>query len=220
MSSVSGVSSPASAKSTAKSDSGLLTQNYDTFLTLLTTQLKNQSPLDPIDTKTFTQQLVQYSGVEQQIKTNQSLEEIKASLSASGATNLLGYVGKTITADGSKASLQNGSATWSFSLPRPSTAAISVKDQNGTVVYTESKDFAGGPQTYKWDGKTSAYTDAVDGTYTISIAAKDSDGLAVKANMSITGKVDGIDVLDGGSYLLIGNTRVPVSSVTSVKASG
>ena len=66
----------------ATSGSGLansrktIADNFDTFLQLLTTQLKNQNPLDPLDTNQFTAQLVQFSGVEQQLKTNEFLEAL------------------------------------------------------------------------------------------------------------------------------------------------
>src|SRR6187402_248688 len=82
-----------------------IAQNFDTFLQLLTTQLKNQNPLDPLDTNQFTQQLVQFTGVEQQLKTNEFLEAMMLANQNSGKSNAVGYIGKTITASGVKSEL-------------------------------------------------------------------------------------------------------------------
>src|ERR671912_163758 len=82
-------------------DSNSLTNNFQTFLTLLTAQLKNQNPLDPLDTNQFTQQLVQFAGVEQQLKSNDQLKALLELEKTAQSTNALIYVGNTVAVDGS-----------------------------------------------------------------------------------------------------------------------
>jgi flagellar basal-body rod modification protein FlgD len=89
-----------------------LSGNFSTFLTLLTTQLKNQDPTSPMDSNQFTQQLVEFSQVEQQINTNTNLQTLISQGTAQSAAYATGYLGKTVTvADGrrSQLELQSGS---------------------------------------------------------------------------------------------------------------
>src|SRR5674476_312370 len=111
---------PAAATSTTASgaaatsgvvDNTMIASNFTTFLTLLTTQLKNQNPLDPLDTNQFTQQLVQFAQVEQQMKSNDQLSTLISLDKSAQATTALAYVGATVVVDGSTAALANGSAT-------------------------------------------------------------------------------------------------------------
>src|ERR1700730_14122668 len=101
--------------------------NFNTFLQLLTTQLKNQNPLEPLDTNQFTQQLVQFAGVEQQINMNQQLTSLVALQKANQTTSAMGFLGATATVDGSATKLTNGQASWSFSVDKPSTGTVTIK---------------------------------------------------------------------------------------------
>src|ERR1041384_4500918 len=86
--------------STPAASKAVLAGNFDTFLQLLTTQLKNQNPLDPLDTNQFTQQLVQFAGVEQQLKTNDFLASLVQANANTTNSNAVNYIGKTVTASG------------------------------------------------------------------------------------------------------------------------
>src|SRR6478735_7639202 len=94
-------------------DKNTLAGNFQTFLTLLTTQLKNQNPLDPLDTNQFTQQLVQFAQVEQQLKQNEQLTTLVSLEKTASATQALGFVGRTVSVDGSTAAFDS-SATWNL----------------------------------------------------------------------------------------------------------
>src|SRR5438128_1410128 len=133
---VSGVGSTSSSSSTS-TDRTTLAGNFDTFLSLLTTQLKNQNPLDPLDTNQFTQQLVQFSSVEQQLKTNDFLSALVNANANSTNTNAVGYIGKTVTASGVRSDLTGGKAVWNFSLTDAANVNVTIKDADGNVVYTE-----------------------------------------------------------------------------------
>jgi flagellar basal-body rod modification protein FlgD len=217
---ISGITSaPGAGASTATGDAGKLSANYETFLTLLTTQLKNQSPLEPMDANQFTQQLVQFSSIEQQIKMNQNLEDMKSALAISNATSLVSYIGTTVTVDSSQTSLQGGSAKWNFSMPKAAAAKIEVRNASGEIVFAGEKALTAGTNEYVWNGRTAGGTVAPEGTYTISIDAKDTEGNAVKPVIEQTGKVEGLDFTSGQPYLKINGMSVSIWSIKSIKPS-
>src|SRR6201996_1325219 len=106
------------ANGTQSSGDGLgqLSSNFSTFLTLLTTQLKNQDPTSPMDSNQFTQQLVQFSQVEQQIDTNTNLKSLIAQGTSQAASYATSYLGKNVSVTNGNASLAAGSANWSYTL--------------------------------------------------------------------------------------------------------
>lgn len=190
--------------------------NFDQFLTLLTTQLRNQSPLDPLDTNQFTQQLVQFAGVEQQLKTNESLSALLSLDKVTAATNAVNFIGTTITADGATSGLANGKAEWHVNMPRAGTATVTIKNADGSVVKTATVTLSAGDQTYSWDGTTSTGTKAAEGSYTITIDAKDTSGAAMTAKTQITGVVDSVDFSGEVPILKVGSVNVPIVNLKSV----
>jgi flagellar basal-body rod modification protein FlgD len=216
--SVSGVSSGSNGPSLA-TDKNTIAGNFDTFLSLLTTQLKNQNPLDPLDTNQFTQQLVQFSSVEQQLKTNDFLQSLVQATQNSQNNAAVSYIGKTVTASGVSSYLRNGQASWSFNLPQPAAVTVVIKDANGNQVYSESGNLGAGNGQFNWDGTRTDGSTAPDGTYTISITAKASDGSYVDASTQTQGIVTGVDLSGSEPSLQIGSQTVKLSDVTSVRAS-
>src|SRR5579872_4398386 len=95
---------------------GQLSSNFSTFLTLLTTQLKNQDPTSPMDSNQFTQQLVEFSQVEQQINTNSNLNTLITQGQTQIGAYATSYLGKTVSVTNGNAALSNGSATWTYNL--------------------------------------------------------------------------------------------------------
>ncbi len=190
--------------------------NFDQFLTLLTTQLKNQSPLDPLDTNQFTAQLVQFAGVEQQLKTNETLSTLLSINMATTATNAVAYIGSTITADGATSPLKDGKAEWSINAAKGATATITIKDASGSVVRTMTQNLVAGDQKFVWDGKTSIGGDAPDGDYQITVDATDVNGQPVTAKTQIKGVVDGVDFEGLIPVLKIGAISVAIDKVKSV----
>src|SRR5919198_288688 len=126
-------STPANTAAAATSALGrdTISQNFTTFLQLLTTQLKNQNPLDPLDTNQFTQQLVQFAQVEQQMRANDQLSTLVALQKATQSSAALNFVGSKVVVDGATARLSGGQATWGFSAPRPATASLIIQDSRG-----------------------------------------------------------------------------------------
>ncbi|MGO4173246.1 flagellar hook assembly protein FlgD [Bosea sp. TAF32] len=193
-----------------------IANNFDQFLTLLTTQLKNQSPLDPLDTNQFTAQLVQFAGVEQQLKTNETLSSLLSLNAAGTATSAVGFIGAKITADGATTRLIDGKAEWKVNMPSAGTATVTIKDSKGNVVQTATKTLVAGDQTYSWDGTTSIGSKAPDGEYTITIDAKNVAGESITAKTQISGIVDGVDFTSSIPMLKIGSISVPIDKVKSV----
>src|ERR1700726_580307 len=168
MKTTSGVSTPvvsgttslpaSSSTSPAAAASALATQqiagNFQSFLTLLTTQLQNQNPLDPLDTNQFTQQLVEFAGVQQQLNTNDSLATLVSLQQTAQSTQALGFVGKTAVVNGSTAGLTNGSATWELSIPTNSTLNVTIASSTGQTVFSGSYPVtAGNNQPFVWNGQ-------------------------------------------------------------------
>ena len=206
-----------SATSGTSADAQTIAGNFTQFLTLLTTQLKNQNPLDPMDTNQFTQQLVQFAGVEQQLKTNDRLDSILTSSKASAVSQASSFVGQTVTSDGKTATLEDGKATWTLNPARAAkTALVTISDAKGNIVATKSKSLTAGPQGFTWDGRNSAGFTQADGLYSITIDALDATGAKVAVETQVTGKVDSVDLDGSEPVLVIGTSRVPISSVKAL----
>lgn len=195
-----------------------LASNFQSFLTLLTTQLKNQNPLEPLNTNEFTQQLVQFAGVEQQLKMNDTLSSLLTLNKTNAMTNALNFVGKTVTADGSTTRLVSGNAEWRINLPRAAReVAITIKDKDGNVVFTEKKNtMTAGTNSYVWNGRTSTGSLATDGDYTLTAAAIDTAGASMTAKTELSGVVDSVDLSTSTAMLRIGTLQVAMDKVTSI----
>lgn len=218
--SISTISTPttASASATTSSDISALSNNYQMFLQLLVTQLQNQNPLDPTDPSQFTSQLVQYSSVEQQIKANSTLADLKTMFAVQSALSFVGYVGKTVTVDSSTTEFKNGSATWNFNGSAASDkATIEIRDASGNLVYTTTEDLASGDGKFVWNGETTDGTIAPVGSYTISISGADANGKAVTYKSELTGLVDGLDFSGTTPMLSISGQLISAYLVKSVK---
>jgi flagellar basal-body rod modification protein FlgD len=195
-----------------------IADNFDTFLQLLTTQLRNQNPLDPLDTNQFTQQLVQFTGVEQQLKTNDFLEAMMTSTQTANNSQAVSYVGKVVTASGAKSELVDGAAVWHFAVGAKADINATVKDANGNVVYTKSGTVNQGESVFTWDGIGNDGKQKPNGTYTVSIEARDSNGKLMPVATEMTGEVTGVDFSGTEPVLIVGGARVNLSAIMSVRA--
>lgn len=198
------------------SGSTSIANNFDQFLGLLTTQLKNQNPLDPLDTNQFTSQLVQFAGVEQQLKQNETLTALLGVSKATTGASAIGFVGSTVTADGAATALADGKAEWKLNASKGGTGTITIKDTSGKVVQTATMALQAGDQTYTWDGTTSTGAKAADGEYVITVDGQDVSGAAITVKTEVSGLVDGIDFSTSVPTLLIGSLKVPLDKVKSV----
>ncbi|HEY0571902.1 MAG TPA: flagellar hook capping FlgD N-terminal domain-containing protein [Enterovirga sp.] len=197
-------------------DRAQIAGNFQQFLTLLTTQLKSQNPMDPLDTNQFTQQLVQFASVEQQLKTNDTLSSLLTSAKASTTASAATYVGLDVTADGATQNLTNGSASWTLNPARAAKATVTIKDENGAVVATKAATLQAGAQAFSWDGKNAQGATVPDGSYTISVSAQDASGQGVAVSTEISGTVTAVDVSGSAPVLTVGSASVPLSTVKTI----
>jgi flagellar basal-body rod modification protein FlgD len=194
-----------------------LSGNFSTFLTLLTTQLKNQDPTSPMDSNEFTQQLVEYSQVEQQIDTNTNLQSLISQGTSNASAVTTSYLGKNVSVTNGNASLTNGAATWTYNLGAASaTTQLSVTNSSGTVVYTGTGATTAGNNTFNWNGQDNNGNQLNDGTYKLSVTATDASGAAVTSSVASAGTVSQIDMTSGTPMLVIGNMEVNPSAISAV----
>jgi flagellar basal-body rod modification protein FlgD len=194
-----------------------IAKNFDTFLQLLTTQLKNQNPMDPLDTNQFTSQLVQFAQVEQQINMNTSLGSLISLQQTSQIAAAMNFLGSTVSVEGSTAKLQNGRADWSFTLDKPAAASISVQSATGEVVYTENRTLGAGAQSFAWNGRAANGQVLTDGDHTISVVAKDASGQPVSVSTLVQGMVDGVDLSKSPPILSIGGQEFTLDKIKQVR---
>ena len=205
----------ANAQST-KATNGLA-DNFETFLTLLTTQLKNQDPLEPLDSNEFTAQLVQFTSVEQSIATNKHLESLVALSSTNTANAAVSYLGKEVTAEGITSRLSDGQAKWSYSLPLASAqTTLTVTDILGRPVFSAPGETTDGSHSFDWDGTDTNGAPLPDGTYNLQVRALDSLGNEITSKTEVTGIVRGVTFEDGVPILDIDGVNVRLSDVLAI----
>lgn len=197
-----------------------LAKNFDTFLTLLTTQLKNQDPTSPMDSKEFTQQLVQFSQVEQSINQNKNLEKLISLFGSQQSSNLVSYIGKQIDIDSNKATLTTSQpAVWYYDLPSEATAGeLRVIDKNGKTVHTAQIEKGKGEHAFVWDGTVAGGQKLGAGEYKLEVVAKDAAGGKLEATIKSRGIVDSIERIDGVDYLVVGGNKYEAKDVMSLRA--
>jgi flagellar basal-body rod modification protein FlgD len=193
-----------------------LAGNFDEFLQLLTTQLQNQDPLSPMDANQFTQELVQFSSVEQQIQTNTSLNTLISLQQNAQVTSALGFLGHSVVVNGSVAQLNNGQASWNYTVSKPATATINIMDSSGAVVYSTTQAVQPGQQTFTWNGQSTNGNLMTSGSYTISITAIDANGQPVGVATQAQGLVSGVDVSSNPPALLINGQSYPLNQILQI----
>jgi flagellar basal-body rod modification protein FlgD len=194
-----------------------LSSNFSTFLTLLTTQLKNQDPTSPMDSSTFTQQLVMYSQVEQQIDTNTNLQTLITQGTSNAANMTTGYLGKKISITNGNSSLTGGTANWTYNLANAATGTtLTITDSNGKTVYTAAGETTAGNHTFTWNGKDTNGNQLNDGSYKLAVAATDPSGGAVTTAVASAGVVTQIDMTGSAPKLIVGNMEVDLGDVAAI----
>ena len=209
----------ATAATNLKAGQDNLKLSYNTFLSLLTTQLQHQDPTSPLDTNAFTQQLVQMTGVQQQLLSNELLQTlVNQSSGAQGVGGAVSLIGKSVHATGDTAALDGGQARYSYSLASgAASATLTVKNAAGVAVWSgPASGLAQGRNDFTWDGKDASGKALPDGAYTLSVDAKTSTGAAVASGVEVTGVVKSVEVVDGATVLNLGRTKVPFSAVSEV----
>ena len=195
-----------------------LSQDYNTFLKLLTTQLQNQDPMSPMDSAQFTNQLVQYSQVEQQIGQNDKLEKL-VNLQTSNQTQAsLGFIGLDVEATGSAFTYDGSPAKMSYTLPEASTSTkIQIKNEKGVTVQTLDGARSTNRQELTWDGKKADGSVAEPGSYSMTVVAPKPDSKLMTAKTTVFGRVSGIEAGNGVTTLMMGKVPVKMEDVINAQ---
>lgn len=215
---VTNTSSSSSSSSTTSSavDNSTIAGNFTTFLTLLTTQLKNQNPLDPLDTNQFTQQLVQFASVEQQMKQNDQLSSLVSLEKSAQSTTALAYVGATVVVDGSSAQLTGGSANWTMNATKPANATVTIADSTGQTAYTGTFAVNAGNQNFTWDGRGNNGTQWPDGAYTMTVTGVDASGQTTAISTQVQAMVDSVDLTQTPPVLSINGQNFSMDKIKQI----
>jgi flagellar basal-body rod modification protein FlgD len=194
-----------------------IANNFMAFLQLLTTQLQNQNPLEPLDTNQFTQQLVQFAQVEQQLRSNDQLETLVALQKSTQSSAALDFVGKTVVISGATTHLgSDGTTVWTFSSPKPASATVTIKDSTGQTAFSSNYAINSGRQDFVWDGRGTNGQRWPAGNYTMSITAKDANGQTVAITTDVQGIVDSADLSQTPPVLSIGQLTFTLDQIKRV----
>jgi flagellar basal-body rod modification protein FlgD len=194
-----------------------LADNFNSFLTLLTTQLQNQDPLDPLDTNQFTQQLVEFTSVQQQVDMNTNMQTLISLQQTSEATSAMQFLGSNVTLNGTTATLAaNAPATWSLNSPSPATGNVTITNSTGQTAYTGTVSLNAGTQTYSWNGQGNNGVTWPAGQYTLAINAVGANGQTVTVTTQIQGTVSGVNLSQSPPQLTVNGQSYPISAVQSI----
>ena len=195
-----------------------LAETFDTFLLLLTTQLQNQDPLDPMRSEEFTQQLVQFAGVEQSINTNKKLDQLVQLQTSSQLNSAVSFIGKLVEVIHDQLLLKDGAAKISYGLDRNAAhTIIGIIDQNGRAVRTIQGETGAGRHEFEWDGRDSNGAQLPDGVYGFTVVATDDDEQTIDTVSASFGRVTGVEIVDNAPRLNIGELGVPFDAVFAVR---
>ena len=186
---------------TTKASSAMAEQE-DRFLRLLTTQLRNQDPLNPMDNAQMTSQLAQMSTVSGIEKLNTTMNSLVESFGASQSMQAASMIGKSVLVPGTQLALSKGLAYGGVNLSEGvDQLKIEIMDSKGKVLQTQDLGAQkAGVVNFAWDGKDDAGVVAPDGAYKISVQAL-RGGEKVKADALQVGTVSAL-VRSGGGFLL------------------
>jgi flagellar basal-body rod modification protein FlgD len=211
------VNALANSQDKTANSSNKLAKDLDSFLQLLTSQLKNQDPLSPMDSTEFTNQLTQFAQVEQQINLNASLNNLIGLTQQSIVSNAVNYIGKTIEGESSQVPLSDGNLKAAYGLlDDAKSVSVVVRDDTGNIVFSKTGETTKGVHEFTWDGKDSYGTQLNDGTYQISITSLAADDTPVDNYVTAFGKVTGVTSINGTTVLLLDKVGIPVDKVLSV----
>ena len=190
----------------------------DDFLKLLMTQMTNQDPLSPMDSKGMMEQFAQMGSLEQLQNINGSLEKLNRSQAEILQSTAAAYLDKDVTVKGGAARVTGGQAPpVQYKLPRDAQIEVSILDEGGSPVRRLDLGAQGpGNHQVEWDGRDSDGDVAPNGRYTYRIGAKTDDGGEVPVDLYVTGKVSGVRYEDGKQYIKMNGDEYTLNDVISL----
>lgn len=201
----------AAAGNSANSALASLSGNFTDFLNMLMTQLKNQDPTSPMDSNQFTSELVQFTSVEQQINTNNSLTSLIQYTQDGAMLQSAQMVGKQVAVTSTQLPLQNGAAGLTYTAPSAGPVAITVTDAAGNILDQQTVNATKGQNAWSWNGQTPNGTQLPNGAYGVSVTQA-----SAAVPFSVLGTATGVQNTSSGLALQLGAVSVPFSSLVSV----
>lgn len=211
--SIAAQTSSTSASATNKNAASSLSGNLQDFLKMLMTQLKNQDPTSPMDTQSFTTELVQFASVEQQINTNSNLTQLISLTQSDSLLQASSLVGRTVQVTATQMPVQNGSGSLTFTAATPGTTQIAISTPAGVPVLSTTVNATAGSNTWAWNGKDSQGNTVADGSYTVKVTGADSTALP----FTVSGKVSGLNNTGSELDLLLGAQSANITAMQSVQ---
>jgi flagellar basal-body rod modification protein FlgD len=203
----------ASASSTSASGLGSLGSNFNDFLQLLMTQLKNQDPTSPMDTNAFTSQLVQFTSVEQQINTNTALNTLIQATQTGNLLNTTNLVGQPVQISGTQMSVQSGQGSVQFTGTAGQPVNVGVYSSSGSLLSTATVTPTSGVNNWTWNGQDQNGIQQPDGAYKV-VVQNTADGSAVP--FTTGGTVTGVTRGASSTNVQLGALSVDLNTVQSV----
>jgi flagellar basal-body rod modification protein FlgD len=208
-----------SRQTTANAAPAAISSDFTTFLKMLTTQMQNQDPLNPIDSADYAAQLATFSGVEQSVRTNQLLESLGQQFGLLGMAQMAGWVGQEARTD-APVWMDGDPVTLA---PNPAAAAdravLVVKNAAGDVVGRE--DVPVSTEPYLWQGKGITGEDLPEGVYTLSLESyRGEEVLATTPMESYTKIMEARGTPSGTVLVLEGGVEVPANRITALRNAG
>lgn len=215
------VSSATAASSGTAAATQSLAENFDNFLLMLTTQLQHQDPLSPTDATEFTNQLVQFSQLEQQISQTSKVDDLIALQQAAESIGAVNLLDKKVEVESDVALLEDGEATISYHMPEGAVnASVAILDSSGSFVTSFNISTDPGRQNAVWDGKDSQNVTREDGPYTVVVSAVNADDESFKdIPVFFTGTADAVWQSEGQTFVTVGPLEIPLERILSVFAS-
>ncbi len=197
-----------------------LSNDFSTFMTLLTTQLQNQDPMDPMDSGEFTQQLVAFSGVEQQIATNKNLENLANLTQMNNMAGAASFLSHEARISGSTATLDGGDAEWDYTISTPAdSVALEVLDSGGKTIYRAGGNERLGNHAFKWDGTALDGSKLSEGTFSLRITAKNEAGENLSVPIFVTDRIRAVDTQGDVPIFEVGANKVSQADILALAAS-
>jgi flagellar basal-body rod modification protein FlgD len=196
--------------------SNALSSDFETFLKMLTTQLENQDPLNPVESSEFAMQLATFSGVEQQIRTNDLLADMVGGLGASGLSQLASWVGMEARVSTSAAFNGAPITLAPEADPASDAAYLVVRDATGAQVSREGIPL--NVQTIEWAGMTDTGAPLPAGNYTFEVESQNQGQVTSTRAVDHYALVHEARLSDGGIELILsGGNAVPSGDVRALR---
>ncbi len=205
----------------AAGDAASLAEDFDDFLTLLTTQLQNQDPLDPLDSNEFTQQLVSFTAVEQQIRTNQNLEQLANLTRLQNVATASSYLGSDALTQNDLGDHTGDGILWRYdNTTVAESLTLEVRDEQGSLVFSQTGETGVGTHEFQWQGVDNAGLPVQNGNYRLQIVAENEDGASISPDIFVRETIRGVDTRGNEPIFSIGPNNVGQTGILELIFNG